>query len=68
MVMPEGISGWDLAEEFKGLRPEAKVIFTSGYSVESIGDKAELMDEINFVPKPYRPYKLAKAVRDCLDG
>ena len=68
MVMPEGISGWDLAEEFKVLRPEAKVIFTSGYSVELLGHNSELREAINFVPKPYRPYKLAKAVRDCLDG
>ena len=68
MVMPEGVSGWELAEEFKVLRPGSKVILTSGYSMELTGDKAELMDEINFVPKPYQPYKLAKAVRECLDS
>ncbi|MBC8003020.1 MAG: response regulator, partial [Opitutaceae bacterium] len=68
MMMPEGVSGWELAEEFKVLRPDARVIFTSGYSVELLGETAELSEEINFVPKPYQPYKLAKAVRDCLDA
>ena len=68
MVMPEGVTGWELAEEFKELRPGSKVILTSGYSMELTGDKAKLMEEINFVPKPYQPYKLAKAVRECLDS
>ena len=37
MIMPDGLSGKDLAESLLGHKPALKVIFTSGYNVEDIG-------------------------------
>ncbi len=68
MMMPEGISGWDLAERLKAKRPGLKVIYTSGYSVDLFGENLELREGINFLAKPYLPKALAKTVRLCLDG
>jgi PAS domain S-box-containing protein len=67
MVMPDGITGRELAEIVQFDRPEIKVIYTSGYNAEIVGKDFTLHDGLNFLQKPYPPQKLAKAVRDCLD-
>jgi signal transduction histidine kinase/ligand-binding sensor domain-containing protein/ActR/RegA family two-component response regulator len=68
MVMPNGITGLELAERFKVTKPGLKVIVTSGYSVDL--RKAGVSGESNFVylAKPYEMKNLVAAVRKCLDG
>jgi len=68
MMMPEGISGWELAGKLQAERPGLKVIYTSGYSVDLLTRDGEFGKGIHFLPKPYQPHVLAKTVRDCLDG
>ncbi|MDB6031245.1 MAG: multi-sensor hybrid histidine kinase [Verrucomicrobiales bacterium] len=69
MVMPEGMTGRQLAlklkEEDKGL----KIIYTSGYSLDLMGEgMEELVDGYNYIQKPYRPQILAQTLRNCLAG
>ena len=66
MVMPEGMTGRELAEELKMRKPSLKVIYTSGYSSEVMGQDLGLRD-IKFLQKPYPPPQLAQTVRECLD-
>jgi two-component system, cell cycle sensor histidine kinase and response regulator CckA len=66
MVMPEGMTGKELAQELKARKPELKVIYTSGYSEDVMGEDPELRD-VKFLQKPYPPPQLAKTVRECLD-
>jgi PAS domain S-box-containing protein len=67
MVMPEGISGRELAERLQAQKPGLKVLFTSGYSVDIIRRDFAMRDGLNFLQKPYRQHTLAQAIRDCLD-
>lgn len=67
MVMPEGMTGGDLARQLKSRQPKLKVIYTSGYSAEIMSnDKA--LPEGPFLSKPYPAPQLAKMVRECLDA
>ncbi len=68
IVMPEGLSGLEVAELLKNDRPDLKVIYSSGYSVELFEQKLKLSEGVNFLPKPYQPKTLAQFVRQCLDG
>lgn len=68
MIMPDGLSGKDLADSLLGHKPKLKVIFTSGYNVEEFGSDATKKNGIQFLQKPYSRFTLAKAVRDCLDS
>jgi signal transduction histidine kinase/ActR/RegA family two-component response regulator len=68
MVMPEGISGRQLAERLQKEDPGLKVIYTSGYSPGMAGKDIALLDGFNFLAKPYPPSRLAQVVRECLDG
>ncbi len=67
MVMPEGLSGRELARRLQGQDPKLKVVYTTGYSLEAISSDCELIDGLNFLPKPYHPSRLTKTVRACLD-
>ena len=66
MVMPNGVSGWELANQLRKRRADLKVIFSSGYSEEVIGSEFDL-ERAWFLPKPYNPQQLARMVRRCLD-
>ncbi|MGC3960516.1 MAG: ATP-binding protein [Verrucomicrobiota bacterium] len=67
MVMPDGVSGRELAQQLRAEKPALKVLFSSGYSTDLVGKNTHLQDGKNFLPKPYNPEKLANTVRKCLD-
>jgi two-component system cell cycle sensor histidine kinase/response regulator CckA len=69
MVMPEGMTGRELAAQLKAKKPALKVIYSSGYTPELLGPGMEgLCDGVNYLQKPYRPQILAQTVRACLEG
>jgi CheY-like chemotaxis protein len=67
LVMPQGVSGLQLAERLREQRPGLKVLYSSGYSTEAVARGSELTEGVNFLRKPYEVRKLAQAVRTCLD-
>jgi two-component system cell cycle sensor histidine kinase/response regulator CckA len=66
MVMPDGISGRQLAEKLKGENPKLKVVYTTGYSPDLMGTDFTLREGVNFLQKPYPPQKLVETVRNGL--
>jgi signal transduction histidine kinase/ActR/RegA family two-component response regulator len=68
MVMPEGISGAELAERLLLQKPDLKVLFTSGYTTGEISAEVLVKTHAHFLQKPYTQAAVAKAVRDCLDN
>ncbi|HWI57473.1 MAG TPA: ATP-binding protein [Bacillota bacterium] len=67
MVMPEGISGMDLAQKLHLTKPRLKIIFASGYSMDDLDTDFVRNGHAAFLQKPYTHLSLPKAVRDCLD-
>ena len=68
IVMPDGMTGRELADRLQAEKPSLKVVFCSGYSTEMVGHDSILQEGINFLQKPYTPQKLAQIVRDRLDN
>ena len=66
MVMPEGMTGLDLAEQLRAQKPGLAVIITSGYSLELLGQGGQTTTGITYVPKPCDPDALARTLRECL--
>ena len=56
-VRMPGMSGTELAETAQRLRPDLKIVLTSGY----VGPK-DVPADITFVPKPWRVSAIAEAV------
>jgi len=67
IVMPNGLTGFELARQLQDAKPGLKVIYTSGYSGDLEGNRSELVEGFNFLQKPYAAPKLAEAVRKNLD-
>lgn len=68
MVMPEGMTGLELAEQLQALKPGLKTIISSGYSQEIIQAGIHSKRGIVYLPKPYEVSVLARVVRMVLDG
>jgi signal transduction histidine kinase/ActR/RegA family two-component response regulator/HAMP domain-containing protein len=68
MVMPDGMSGMELAQRLRDTHPELKIIFASGYSMEELDTGFIRQGHAQFLQKPYTHVTLPKAVRECLDG
>lgn len=66
LVMPGGVTGFNLAEQICAEKPRVQVIYTSGYSTE-VRKAVRLKDGVKFLQKPYSPSVLAQLVRTCLD-
>ncbi len=66
VVMRE-MSGPDLAQLLKKVRPQTKILFMSGYTDNAIVHQGVLDPGVAFLPKPFTPATLAGKVRQVLD-
>ena len=67
MIMPNGVSGADLVEAARQLRPSMKALLTSGYSEQFITGRGDADRDVRLLGKPYRREQLATAVRSALN-
>ena len=65
VVMP-GMDGGELAEQARLLRPDLKILFTSGYFQHALIQKGNITPNANLLVKPYRPGDLARKLKSIL--
>jgi CheY-like chemotaxis protein len=65
VVMP-GLSGRELADRLKELRPGIKELFMSGYTDDTIVHHGVRQKDAEFIQKPFTPDQLAIKVREML--
>ena len=68
IVMPGGVSGWELAQRAREIMPTLRVLFTSGYPLETLASRGHIDTKARLLTKPYRVSELARRVRDALDA
>jgi CheY-like chemotaxis protein len=68
IVMPGGINGVQLAVEARRLRPDIKVLLTSGYTGAALRNEHGLPDDLPVLGKPYRHDQLAAQLRVIIGG
>jgi FixJ family two-component response regulator len=61
------MSGGQLAKELAQLRPDAKLLFVSGYAGKTVLDHKVVDLETNFMQKPYTLKQLSLKIRAALD-
>jgi PAS domain S-box-containing protein len=66
VIMPGGMSGRELAEAIRKLRPALRVLYTSGYTDNAIVHHGRLDEGVLLLTKPYRRPQLAEMVRQAL--
>jgi len=67
VVLPDGVSGLELAEKLRAEKSTLKVISMSGYSRAMMARMANPPAGMIFVPKPCTPLALSQAIRRLLD-
>lgn len=65
VIMP-GMDGGELAEQARMLRPDLKILFTSGYFEHALIQKGNITANANLLVKPYRPRDLARKMKIIL--
>jgi signal transduction histidine kinase/ActR/RegA family two-component response regulator len=65
IVMPDG-NGRKLAEDARLMRPDLKVLFTTGYARDAIVNNGMLEPNMQLLTKPYTIAQLATKVRSAL--
>jgi signal transduction histidine kinase len=66
VVLPR-MGGREVALQVSQLRPEIRVLFTSGYSDRAFGENGTLEPGMAFLPKPFTPEELLRNVREILE-
>jgi HAMP domain-containing protein/CheY-like chemotaxis protein len=68
IVMPGGKTGVQLAAEARALRPDIKVLLTSGYPGEALARHEPMDIEWPMIAKPFRQPELAARLQSLLEG
>jgi CheY-like chemotaxis protein len=66
IVLPGGMNGTDLALQAQQLRPDLKVLFTSGYTEQALSNHRQFPEGAELLAKPYRKVNLAKKIHAML--
>ena len=67
VVLPGGMTGAQVASQARELRPDLKVLFTTGYARNAIIHQGRLDKGVQLITKPFGSAELAAKVRDVLD-
>lgn len=67
VIMPR-MSGRELAQRLRAMRPRQKTLYMSGYTDEVLAQHRVLDANVFLLQKPFEPDALARKVRDVLDA
>jgi CheY-like chemotaxis protein len=69
VIMPGGLSGFDVAKKVRMYYPDIPVLLTSGFSGAAVKEIQDLMPSVRLelLAKPYRKADLAGKIREVLD-
>jgi signal transduction histidine kinase len=68
VVLPGAMTGRVLADQAKDMRPNLRVLYTTGYTRNAIVHQGRLDPDVHLLNKPYTQQDLARKVRDMLDA
>ncbi len=67
VVMP-GENGFELYKHLVSRRHSLKVLYMSGYAMDTLIKEGEMSSELPLLQKPFHPRVLTKKIREILDA
>ena len=68
IVMPGGMNGLELARRARDLRPDLKIIYSSGFPAEALAEKSLALVDGSLLRKPYQRKEFIEIVRRVMEG
>ncbi len=65
VVMPD-MNGKEVARQLAQVRPQARILFMSGYTSDVIAHRGVLEGDVDYMQKPFTPESLARRIREIL--
>ncbi len=66
IVLPDGLSGIDIADEAKKIQPGIKIIFATGYAESDVVDRGRVAADAILIRKPYRIAELVEKISETM--
>jgi len=66
VIMP-GKNGTEAIAEIRGIDPEARVLYSSGYTADFMKNRGVFNEGVDLIMKPVQPLALLKKVREVID-
>ena len=66
VVMPKGMTGVEQAREARLLRPQLRVLLSSGYAREALSGREIIPEDLESIAKPYPLAVLAERLRSMV--
>lgn len=68
VIMPDDISGYELAQKAMALRPDLRILLASGFTSDVMKQKGLALFDAEILHKPYRYDELSSKLREILDA
>ena len=68
VIMPGGMTGYELARAARESFPKLKILLTSGYTAQGMATGFQEGESLELLAKPYRKSDLARKLRQILTG
>jgi PAS domain S-box-containing protein len=68
VMMPGGMNGVELARKVRELKPDVKIIYSSGFPSEALAERSGTQVDGPLLYKPYQRNEFATAIRRVMDG
>ncbi len=68
VVMPGGMYGVELAQKARALRPNLKIVYSSGFPSEALAEKSQPLMDGPLLRKPYQRAEFVAIIRRVMEG
>jgi CheY-like chemotaxis protein len=68
VIMPGGMTGYELARAARKSFPKLKILLTSGYTAQGMAAGFQQGEDLELLAKPYRKSDLARKLRQVLSA
>ena len=68
IVIPGGMNGVELVQQVHALRPEIKIIYSSGFTANALAERSLTLMGCPLLHKPYQRGEFAAMIREVLEG
>jgi PAS domain S-box-containing protein len=68
IIMPGGMNGVELAQKIRQLRPDIKIVYSSGFPADALAERSMPLADAPLLHKPYQRAEFNAMIRGVMEG